>query len=269
MQLDKKINTLMIETIHHIDTKENIISIEGLKKSFNANVVLNGIDVNIVKGENMAVLGRSGSGKSVLIKIISGLLKPDSGIVKVFDKEVVKLNKKELQELRLKIGFSFQNSALYDSMSVRDNLAFPLVRTKRNLKTKEVNNAIESVLNDVGLLQTIYQMPSELSGGQRKRIGIARTLIMKPEIMLYDEPTAGLDPITCNEINNLIVKVQQQYNASAIIITHDLTCAKTTANKVTMIVDGKFLAPGKFEEIFNATNLNTKEFYDYNFINNL
>lgn len=257
----------MDEQTTHIDNKETIISIKDLKKSFETNVVLQGIDIDILKGENMAVLGRSGSGKSVLIKIISGLLKPDSGTVKVLGQEVDKISAKALQDLRLKIGFSFQSSALYDSMSVKENLAFPLVRNKRNLKTKEVNEAIESVLSDVGLSQTINQMPSELSGGQRKRIGIARTLIMKPEIMLYDEPTSGLDPMTCVEINNLIVKVQQQYNASAIIITHDLTCAKTTADKVTMIVDGKFLVPGNFDEIFNATNTNTKAFYDYNFIN--
>jgi phospholipid/cholesterol/gamma-HCH transport system ATP-binding protein len=251
-----------------IDTTDAVIDIRDLKKSFDTNVVLNGVNLSILKGENMAVLGRSGTGKSVLIKIISGLLKPDSGTVKVLGQEIDKLTGKALQELRLKIGFSFQSSALYDSMSVRENLAFPLVRNKRNLKTKEVNAAIESVLNDVGLSQTINQMPSELSGGQRKRIGIARTLIMKPEIMLYDEPTSGLDPITCIEINSLIVKVQQEYNASAIIITHDLTCAKTTANKVTMLTEGKFLIPGTFNEIFNSNTEKTKIFYDYNFINN-
>ena len=251
----------------HIDKDNSVISIKNLKKSFDGNVVLNGIDLEVFKGENVAVLGRSGSGKSVLIKIISGLLKPDSGTVKVLGQEVNNLDKKALQALRLKIGFSFQSSALYDSMSVRENLAFPLVRNKRSLKIKEVNMAIESVLSDVGLSQTINQMPSELSGGQRKRIGIARTLIMKPEIMLYDEPTSGLDPMTCIDINNLIVKVQQQYNASSIIITHDLTCAKTTANKVTMIVEGKFLVPGTFAAIFNEHNMATKRFYDYNFIN--
>ena len=251
----------------HIDTDNNVISIKGLKKSFESNVVLNGIDLDVFKGENVAVLGRSGSGKSVLIKIISGLLKPDSGTVKVLGQEVDKISRKALQALRLKIGFSFQSSALYDSMSVRENLAFPLVRNKRNLKAKEVNMAIEAVLHDVGLSQTINQMPSELSGGQRKRIGIARTLIMKPEIMLYDEPTSGLDAMTCIEINNLIIKVQEQYNATSIIITHDLTCAKDTADKVTMITEGKFLVPGTFDAIFNEENAATKSFYDYNFIN--
>ena len=166
----------------------------------------------------------------------------------------------------MKIGFSFQNSALYDSMSVRENLAFPLVRNKRNLKSGEVNKAIEAVLDDVGLSQTINQMPSELSGGQRKRIGIARTLILKPEIMLYDEPTSGLDPITCIEINNLILKVQQQYNTSSIIITHDLTCAKATANRLTILMEGRFLKPGSFDEIFNSPDEMVRAFYDYNFI---
>lgn len=249
------------------DAGEAVISIKDLKKSFDSNVVLDGIDLEVLKGENIAVLGRSGSGKSVLIKIISGLLKPDSGTVKVLGQEVDKISRKALQELRLKIGFSFQSSALYDSMSVRENLAFPLVRNKRNLKTKEVNMAVEAVLADVGLSQTINQMPSELSGGQRKRIGIARTLIMKPEIMLYDEPTSGLDAMTCVEINNLILKVQQQYNATSIIITHDLTCAKVTADRVTMIVEGKFLVPGSFATIFNEENPATKSYYDYNFIN--
>jgi phospholipid/cholesterol/gamma-HCH transport system ATP-binding protein len=247
--------------------KEPVISIRDLKKSFGALTVLSGIAIDIFKGENLAVLGRSGSGKSVLIKIICGLLKPDSGLVKVLGQEVDRITAAALQQLRLKIGFSFQSSALYDSMSVRENLAFPLVRNKRSLSGKEVTAAIEAVLHEVGLLQTINQMPSELSGGQRKRIGIARTLILKPEIMLYDEPTAGLDPITCIEINNLIIKVQQQYNTSSIIITHDLTCAKTISNKVAMILDGKFLTTGSFEEVFNTKDTSVRSFYDYNFIN--
>ncbi len=250
------------------NNKEVVISIRDLKKSFGNRTVLNGIDIDMCKGENIAVLGRSGSGKSVLIKIISGLLKPDSGMVKVLGQEVDKLSEAELQQLRLKIGFSFQSSALYDSMSVKENLKFPLVRNKRNLSDKEVNDAIEEVLNDVGLSQTINQMPSELSGGQKKRIGIARTLILKPEIMLYDEPTAGLDPMTSIEINNLIIEVQQQYNTSSIIITHDLTCAKTTADNVAIILNGKFLTKGSFEEVFNTQDASVRSFYDYNFINN-
>jgi phospholipid/cholesterol/gamma-HCH transport system ATP-binding protein len=249
------------------NNQEVVIAIKGLKKSFGSLVVLDGIDIDIMKGENIAVLGRSGSGKSVLIKIISGLLKPDSGIVKVLGKEVDKISAKELQELRLKIGFSFQSSALYDSMTVRENLAFPLVRNKRELSTQEVNKAIESVLNDVGLPKTINQMPAELSGGQKKRIGIARTLILKPEIMLYDEPTSGLDPITCIEINNLILQVQKEYKTSSIIITHDLTCAKITSNKVAILKEGKFLTIGGFDEVFSSKDANIKAFHDYNFIN--
>lgn len=251
-----------------IDNQELVISIKDLKKSFGSLNVLNGVNLDIKRGENIAVLGRSGTGKSVLIKIISGLLKPDSGLVKVLDQEVDKLSEKELQELRLKIGFSFQNSALYDSMSVRENLKFPLVRNRRDLNDKEVNDAIESVLNDVGLPQTINQMPSELSGGQKKRIGIARTLILKPEIMLYDEPTSGLDPITCIELNNLILKVQEEYKTSSIIITHDLTCAKNTSNKVAVLMEGKFLKVGGFDEVFSSDNENIRTFYNYNFTEN-
>ena len=247
------------------ENQEPVICIKDLKKSFGPLNVLNGVDFEIKKGENIAVLGRSGTGKSVLIKIISGLLKPDSGLVKVLGQEVDKLDEKELQALRLKIGFSFQNSALYDSMSVRENLKFPLVRNRRELNDKEVNDAIESVLNDVGLPQTINQMPSELSGGQKKRIGIARTLILKPEIMLYDEPTSGLDPITCIELNNLILKVQQEYKTSSIIITHDLTCAKNTADKVAVLMQGKFLKVGSFDEVFSSDDENIRTFYNYNF----
>jgi phospholipid/cholesterol/gamma-HCH transport system ATP-binding protein len=250
------------------NNQESVIYIKDLKKAFGPLKVLNGVDFEIKRGENIAVLGRSGTGKSVLIKIISGLLKPDSGIVKVLGQEVDKLSEKELQELRLKIGFSFQNSALYDSMSVRENLKFPLVRNRRELNDKEVNDAIESVLDDVGLPQTINQMPSELSGGQKKRIGIARTLILKPEIMLYDEPTSGLDPITCIELNNLILKVQQQYKTSSIIITHDLTCAKTTGNKVAVLMEGKFLKIGSFDEVFSSDDENIRTFYNYNFTEN-
>jgi len=249
------------------DGNNPVICIKDLKKSFGPKTILNGADLDIFKGETVAVLGRSGTGKSVLIKIISGLLQPDSGMVKVLDKEVDKISKEELRELRLKIGFSFQNSALYDSMTVRENLEYPLVRNNKKLSTQQINDAVEEVLNEVGLLQAIDQMPSELSGGQKKRIGIARTLIMKPEIMLYDEPTAGLDPVTSIEINNLINKVRREYNTSSIVITHDLTCAKTTADRVAMLLDGKFLKVGSFEEVFNTKDETVKTFYDYNFIN--
>lgn len=248
-----------------IDKNNVVISISGLEKSFGELDVLKGIDLKLFQGENLVVLGRSGTGKSVLIKVISGLLKADKGHVNVLGCDMDKITPKELQELRLKLGFSFQNSALYDSMTVRGNLEFPLVRNYRTLTRKEINKAVESVLDAVGLLQTINQMPSELSGGQRKRIGIARTLILQPQIMLYDEPTAGLDPITCIEINNLINEVQAKYNTSSIIITHDLTCAKATGDRVAMLLDGKFRREGTFEEVFDTDDERVKTFYEYNF----
>jgi phospholipid/cholesterol/gamma-HCH transport system ATP-binding protein len=249
-----------------IDYKNAVIKIHGLEKSFEDYHVLRGIELELYQGENLVVLGRSGTGKSVLIKIISGLLIADKGKIEVLGHDIAGLNLKEWRELRVRIGFSFQNSALYDSMTVRENLEFPLVRNKKNLTRAEINKETESVLDAVGLLHTMNQMPSELSGGQRKRVGIARTLILNPEIMLYDEPTAGLDPITCTEINELINEVQQRYKTSSIIITHDLTCAKSTGDRIAMLLDGKFKREGSFEEVFNTNNKQVKPFFDYNFI---
>ncbi|HLW18966.1 MAG TPA: ATP-binding cassette domain-containing protein [Cyclobacteriaceae bacterium] len=247
--------------------EEKVIEIRGLKKSFGDNHVLREVDLDLYKGENVVVLGKSGTGKSVLIKIVVGLLTQDEGSLLVLGKDVKKLKGKELNALRLKIGFSFQASALYDSMTVRENLEFPLERNVKNLSRAERDKEIEQVLDSVGLLQAINQMPAELSGGQKKRIGIARTLILRPEIMLYDEPTAGLDPITCIEINNLINQVKETYNTSSIIITHDLTCAKETGDRVAVLLDGVFGAEGKFEDVFvDASDQRVKSFYDYNFI---
>ncbi|HEU4634158.1 MAG TPA: ATP-binding cassette domain-containing protein, partial [Flavisolibacter sp.] len=205
-------------------------------------------------------------GKSVLIKIIAGLLKPDAGQVNVLGKEVEVLNEKELRDLRLQLGFSFQNSALYDSMTVRENLEFPLIRNNKALNRRQREERIKAVLEAVGLSQAINQMPAELSGGQKKRIGIARTLILNPQIMLYDEPTAGLDPITSSEINNLINEVQERFHTSSIIITHDLTCARATGDRVAMLLDGKFVKQGDFETIFETADERIQSFYDYNFI---
>jgi phospholipid/cholesterol/gamma-HCH transport system ATP-binding protein len=246
--------------------KESVIRIRQLFKSFGENQVLRGIDLDLYSQENVIVLGRSGSGKSVLIKIIAGLLKPDSGDVTVLGKNVQLLNEQELQELRLLLGFSFQNSALYDSMTVRENLEFPLVRNRRHLTKSEVNKEVEEVLEAVDLSKTINQMPAELSGGQRKRIGIARTLILKPKIMLYDEPTAGLDPITSLEINNLIKEVREKYKTSSIVITHDLTCARNTGDRIAMLLDGQFVKQGTFEEVFATEDKRIQSFYNYNFI---
>lgn len=254
-----------MSTANHKE-KNAVVVIRNLFKAFGDNEVLRGVDLDLHHGENLVVLGKSGTGKSVLIKIISGLLKPDSGTVNVLGKEVPSLTERELNELRLKIGFSFQNSALYDSMTVRENLAFPLVRHKRNLSRKEVEIAIDTVLDAVGLLRAKRQMPSELSGGQKKRIGVARTLILQPEIMLYDEPTAGLDPITSSDINELINEVKEKYHTSSIIITHDLTCAKVTGDRVAMLLDGKFVKQGSFESVFETADERIKSFYDYNFI---
>ncbi|MCS5491807.1 ABC transporter ATP-binding protein [Algoriphagus limi] len=246
---------------------DKVVEIRDLYKSFGDLDVLKGVDLDLHREENLVVLGRSGTGKSVLIKIMVGLLKQDRGQMEVLGQEVSNLTPKELNALRLKIGFSFQNSALYDSMTVRENMEFPLVRNIKNLTKKEITYKIEELLDAVGLPQTINQMPSELSGGQKKRIGVARTLILNPEIMLYDEPTAGLDPITCVEINNLINEVRERYKTTSIVITHDLACAKMTGDRMAVLLDGQFRAMGTFEEVFpHAEDRRIKSFYDYNFI---
>lgn len=250
----------------YINHEDCVIDVKDVSKSFGNLHVLRHVNLKLYNGENLVVLGRSGTGKSVLIKLISGLLKPDAGEINVLGSVVNHLTEKALRALRLRIGFSFQNSALYDSMTVRENLEFPLVRNKRNLTRAEINREVEEVLEGVGLSQTINQMPSELSGGQKKRIGIARTLILRPDIMLYDEPTAGLDPITCLDINSLINDVQERYKTSSIIITHDLACAKMIADRVVMLLEGKFERQGTFDEIFSTDDPRVKPFYDYNFI---
>jgi phospholipid/cholesterol/gamma-HCH transport system ATP-binding protein len=249
-----------------IDKTETVISIDGLHKSFDDLIVLNGIDLKLHRRENLTVLGRSGTGKSVLLKIIVGLLKPDNGKVLVLGKHVNRLGTAALNTLRLRIGFSFQSSALYDSMNVFQNLAFPLAMNIKGIGKNEIQALVEEVLSAVALSDKIFQMPAELSGGQRKRIGIARAMITKPEIMLYDEPTSGLDPITSVEIIELINEVQHRYNTSSIIITHDLTCAKNTGNRIAMLDEGKFLKVGKFEEVFASDDERIKGFFNYNFI---
>jgi phospholipid/cholesterol/gamma-HCH transport system ATP-binding protein len=246
--------------------KEEVIVINNLFKSFDEQGVLIDFNLVVIKGENVALLGKSGSGKSVLIKLIAGLLKPTQGEIIVFGENINQLNQSDLNSLRLKIGFSFQSSALYDSMNIFENLAFPLKMNEKKLSKNEIKTAVEEALTEVGLIDKISQMPSDLSGGQRKRVGIARTLIMKPEIMLYDEPTSGLDPITSAEINNLIIDVQKKYKTSAIIITHDLTCARNTGNRSALLMDGKILKSGTFDEVFKTDNEQIKGFYNYNFI---
>jgi len=227
---------------------ETVVEIEHLKKSFGTKEVLKDISLKIEKGENLVVLGKSGSGKSVLIKCLIGLLEPDEGKVILLDKNVTELNDEDLNALRKKVGFLFQSAALYDSMTVRENLEFPL----RDLKKKdrgEIDALVTETLKSVGLEDSIDKMPSELSGGMRKRVGLARTLILKPEIILYDEPTTGLDPITSKEISQLILDVQKKYNAASIIITHDIECARITANRMVVIKEGECTAEGTFKEL--------------------
>ena len=246
--------------------KEIVIDIKGLYKSFGDNRVLRGVDLQVARGENVVVLGRSGTGKSVLIKIICGLLTQDEGSVIVLGEDVKNLSNRRLEQLRLKVGFSFQLSALYDSMTVKENIAFPLMRNFKQLTREEVEERVDTVLNAVSLLKTKNQYPAELSGGQKKRIGIARTLILRPEIMLYDEPTAGLDPISSIEVNKLIRSIQEKFGVSSIIITHDLVCAKTTGDRLIMMFDGVVQKQGTFDEVFDSDDERIKSFYEYNFI---
>jgi phospholipid/cholesterol/gamma-HCH transport system ATP-binding protein len=250
-----------------IGYKENlVVSVKDVYKSFDDNHVLKGVNLSLHEGENIVVMGRSASGKSVLIKIIIGLMKPDKGSVKVLGRDIHKLEKLELIQLRLKIGFLFQQNALYDSMTVRENLEFPLMRNVKDISQETIDKEVDDVLDAVGLADTSDQYPSELSGGQEKRIAIARALILKPKLILYDEPTAGLDPLTSIEINNLIKHVKEKYHTSAIIITHDLTCARKAGDRILMLIDGQFIKQGTFEEVFDTDDERIKGFYDYNFI---
>lgn len=241
---------------------QSVIRIKGLKKSFGENAVLKDFNIELLEGENLVVLGKSGSGKSVLIKCIIGLITPDFGSIEVFEDEVTELSHDDLDKMRVKVGFLFQSNALYDSMTVRENLEFPLRRhwAKTNKETAE--DLIKEVLANVGLSHTIDMMPSELSGGMRKRIALARTLILKPKIILYDEPTTGLDPITGKEISNLMLDIQKKYNTSSIIISHDMNCVKITANRIVMLIDGVCYAVGTFEELSKSEDVKIKQFFD-------
>ena len=238
-----------METTTETDKKEATIvaEIEHVKKSFSKNDVLKDINFKLDKGENLVVLGKSGSGKSVLIKCMVGLIEPDDGKIVLFGKNISELKSDELNTLRKKVGFLFQSAALYDSMTVRENLEFPL--RDQSKSKEEINTLVVEALKNVGLEAAIDKMPSELSGGMRKRVGLARTLILKPEIMLYDEPTTGLDPITSKEISQLILEVQKKYNTASIIITHDIECARITANRMIVVKDGVFVAEGTFKEL--------------------
>jgi phospholipid/cholesterol/gamma-HCH transport system ATP-binding protein len=240
-----------------------VTRIRDLKKSFGDLKVLQGVTFDLHQSENLVILGRSGTGKSVLIKCMVGLIRPDSGEVNVLGYDVPSLSSDKLNELRQQVGFSFQMSALYDSMTVRQNLEFPLKRNLSMFDKHELNDLVKTALQDVGLEQAAEKLPAELSGGMRKRIGIARTLILKPKIMLYDEPTAGLDPMTSTEINELILKVREKYNTSSIIITHDISCARQTSNRVIALVNGVNKAEGTFEEVRKSEDPDLAPFFKY------
>jgi len=252
--------TLNVESSNSIN-KEPIIEINHLRKSFDKQEVLKDVSLKLYDGENLVVLGKSGSGKSVLIKCIARLLNPDDGTINVLGKNVNELNSDGLGELRKKIGFLFQSGALYDSMTVKQNLEFPLRRIKKNLTQKEIDEKVKEVLENVGLPDALDKMPSQLSGGMRKRISLARTIIVDPLIMMYDEPTTGLDPVTSDEISSLINDVQKKYKTSSIIITHDIECARNTANRIIMLHDGEVYQEGNLKFFEKSEDKLIKSFF--------
>jgi phospholipid/cholesterol/gamma-HCH transport system ATP-binding protein len=243
-------------------TDDNILVIEHLYKAFGSNKVLVDFNLEIKKGESVVVLGKSGSGKSVLIKCIIGLLQPDEGSIKMFGKNIPEINDEELDQVRAKVGFLFQSNALYDSMTVRENLEFPLRRHWIQVSQNEVNTMVQEALDDVGLTHTIDMMPAELSGGMRKRIALARTLILKPEIILYDEPTTGLDPMTGKEIITLIVDIQKKYNTTSLIISHDMNCVRMAGDRVVILLDGICYTSDTFEHLVKSTDPKVKQYFE-------
>lgn len=244
------------------ENQKPVISVKHLYKSFGSNHVLKDFNLAVYRGENVVVLGKSGSGKSVLIKCIIGLLEQDAGDITVLDENVISLNSKELDMLRAKVGFLFQSNALYDSMTVRENLEFPLRRHWIKVTASETNDKVMEVLTNVGLAHTVDLMPSELSGGMRKRIALARTLILNPEIMLYDEPTTGLDPITAKEISELMLEMGEKYNTSSIIISHDMNCIRMTGDRIVMLMNGTCYAEGNYRELEQNTDPLVKQFFE-------
>lgn len=246
-----------------VNRANRVAEVSNLNKSFGDRVVLKNVNLELFENENLVILGKSGAGKSVLIKCMIGLIKPDSGFINILGYDVNTLTPAELNELRIKVGFSFQLSALYDSMTVRENLEFPLKRNLKIYDRKILNEKVMKALEDVGLAHAADQLPAELSGGMKKRIGIARTLILNPEIMLYDEPTAGLDPITAGEINELILEVRDKYKTASIIITHDLSCARTTSDRIIGLFDGYNKVEGTYDELKASPKEELELFFNY------
>ena len=243
-------------------TDAAVLIISHLYKSFEDNHVLTDFSLQLFKGENVVVLGKSGSGKSVLIKCIIGLLKPDSGTIEVFSENIPDLDDNDLDKIRTKIGFLFQSNALYDSMTVRQNLEFPLRRQWIKVAQKEMDEMVKNALEDVGLAHTSDMMPEELSGGMRKRIALARTLILKPDIILYDEPTTGLDPVTGREIIRLMVEIKKKYNTSSLIISHDMNCVHLASDRVVILVDGVCYANGSYQQLVSNQDPKVKQFFE-------
>jgi len=252
--------TIQKDTIARTD--EPVMIIRNLYKSFENNHVLIDFNLDLYKGENVVVLGKSGSGKSVLIKCIVGLLKPDKGTIKVLGENIPELNDTELDQIIAKVGFLFQSNALYDSMTIRENLEFPLRRHWIRVSQQEVNNMVMNALKDVGLEHTVDMMPGELSGGMRKRIALARTLILKPDIILYDEPTTGLDPITGKEIIKLMVEIQKKYKTSSLIISHDMNCVRMAGDRIIILLEGKCYANGTYAELEQIEDIKVKQFFE-------
>jgi phospholipid/cholesterol/gamma-HCH transport system ATP-binding protein len=237
------------------------ISIQKLSIAFGPKKVLIDLNLEINKGENLVILGKSGCGKSVIIKCIIGLLVPDKGRIEVFGENILESSNEELNNFRKRIGFLFQSGALYDSMDVKQNLLFPL-RMNKEMELNKKEKLVKEVLEKVGLSEAINKMPTELSGGMRKRLGLARSLMLKPEIMLYDEPTTGLDPITAKEISNLILEIQKDQGTSSIIITHDMNCARITGNRIVILEEGKVSTEGSFKELEKSTQEEVKGFFE-------
>lgn len=250
------------ESARTLKQGEQVLMVRNLYKSFGNHKVLIDFSFSLHSGENVVVLGKSGSGKSVLIKCIIGLLKPDSGSIEVLGESIPELSDDELDQIRMKIGFLFQSNALYDSLTVRQNLEFPLRRHSIRLTQAEVDQLVKDALEDVGLAYTINMTPAELSGGMRKRVALARTLILKPSIILYDEPTTGLDPITSKEIIELIKDVQQKYQAASLIISHDMNCVRMVADRVIMLIEGRNYAEGKYDELVKTNDPLIKAFFE-------